>query len=134
MSSPMRILLLAAAILLFVFMLRSIKKSKMRIDDCLFWVLFTLLILLLGIFPDIAMDLAFALGVQSPVNFVFLFFIGVLLLRDFALNRRISQLENKVAELAEQTAVNQLDHYERARAARAARDDRAARAARDDRD
>ena len=50
---------------------------------------------------------------MSPVNFVFLFFIFVLIIRDFLSNRRISQLENRVKELTQQIALDRLDHYQR---------------------
>ena len=47
------------------------------------------------------------------MNFVFLFFIFVLIIRDFLSNRRISQLENRVKELTQQIALDRLDHYQR---------------------
>lgn len=102
-----------AAVGLVVFMLRSIKKSKLSIEDALFWVAFSLLILIMSVFPQIPAGLSDLIGFQSPVNFVFLFFIFILIVRDFLSNRRISQLENRVKELTQQIAIDRLDHYER---------------------
>lgn len=109
----LRIILLVAAIALIVFLLHSIRKSKMSIEDALFWTGFSLLILLMSIFPELPSFLSDTIGFQSPVNFVFLFFIFILILRDFFSNRRISQLENRVKELTQQIAIDRLDHYER---------------------
>ena len=109
----LRVILLIAAIGLVVFLLRSIKKSKMSIEDALFWMGFSFLILLMSIFPEIPSFLSDTIGFMSPVNFVFLFFIFVLIIRDFLSNRRISQLENRVKELTQQIALDRLDHYQR---------------------
>ncbi len=109
----LRVILLVAAIGLVVFLLHSIKKSKMSIEDALFWMGFSFLILLMSIFPEIPSFLSDTIGFMSPVNFVFLFFIFVLIIRDFLSNRRISQLENRVKELTQQIALDRLDHYQR---------------------
>ena len=109
----LRVILLIAAIGLVVFLLHSIKKSKMSIEDALFWMGFSVLILLMSIFPEIPSFLSDTIGFMSPVNFVFLFFIFVLIIRDFLSNRRISQLENRVKELTQQIALDRLDHYQR---------------------
>lgn len=109
----LRVILLIAAIGLVVFLLHSIKKSKMSIEDALFWMDFSFLILLMSIFPEIPSFLSDTIGFMSPVNFVFLFFIFVLIIRDFLSNRRISQLENRVKELTQQIALDRLDHYQR---------------------
>lgn len=109
----LRVILLIAAIGLVVFLLHSIKKSKMSIEDALFWMGFSFLILLMSIFPEIPSFLSDTIGFMSPVNFVFLFFIFVLIIRDFLSNRRISQLENRVKELTQQIALDRLDYYQR---------------------
>lgn len=109
----LRVILLITAIGLVVFLLHSIKKSKMSIEDALFWMGFSFLILLMSIFPEIPSFLSDTIGFMSPVNFVFLFFIFVLIIRDFLSNRRISQLENRVKELTQQIALDRLDHYQR---------------------
>lgn len=109
----LRIILIVAAAALVVFLLHSIKKSKMAIEDALFWMLFSLLILVMAVFPQLPSFLSDWIGFQSPVNFVFLFFIFILIVRDFLSNRRISQLENRVKELTQQVAIDRLDHYER---------------------
>ena len=113
MSVALRIALIIGAVALAVFVVAGVRKSRMRIEDSLFWVGLSLLILVLSIFPDLGIWCADLLGVQSPVNFVLLFFIAVLLVKCFLLARQVSQLENKTKELAQRVAVDRLEHYER---------------------
>ena len=113
MSIALRIVLLVAAVILVVFMLRSIKKSKLRIEDSIFWIFLTLLIFVLAIFPEIGGFFSDIMGFQAPVNLIFLFFIFVLLMKSYFMSRQISELETKIRELTEQIALDRLDHYER---------------------
>lgn len=113
LSLALRIILIIAAIGLIVFLMHSIKRSKMSIEDSIFWLGFSLLILIMSVFPEISSWLSTLVGFISPVNLVFLFFIFVLIIRDFLSNRRISQLENRVKELTQQIALDRFDHYER---------------------
>ena len=115
MSLALRIVLLVAASLLFIFLMASIRQSKMRIEDSLFWIVLSVLILLLSIFPDIASVLSRLFGFIAPVNFVFLLFIFILLLKEYFTSKRISELDTKVKELTQQLAIEQLEHHERSR-------------------
>ena len=113
MSFALRIVLLIAAIATTIFLLRGVKRSKMRIEDTVFWVVLTILILIIAIFPQIAGALSDNLGFMAPVNFVFLFFIFILLLKCYSLSRHLSETETKVRELTQKIALDNLDHYER---------------------
>lgn len=113
MSVFLQAILLIAAASLTLFVVRSVKKSKMMIEDAFFWIVLSFLILLLSIFPQIGYWCSNLFGFQAPINFVFLFFIFVLLVKGFITSRHASQLETKVRELSEQVAYDRLDHYER---------------------
>lgn len=63
--------------------------------------------MVIGVFPGIAMFFAKVVGVQSPVNFVYLVVIFLLLLRTFMLTIRISFLEEKVKNLIEEIAIRE---------------------------
>lgn len=114
MSLALRILLFVAAILLFAFLMASIRRSKMRIEDSLFWVVLSAVILILSIFPQIASELSAAFGFMAPVNFVFLLFIFTLLLKGYFTSKRVSELDTKVRELTQQLAIERLEHHEHA--------------------
>lgn len=113
MSIALRILLLVAAIALFAFLMTSIKRSKMRIEDSLFWIVLSAVILILSVFPQIATELSALFGFIAPVNFVFLLFIFILLVKEYFTSKRVSELDTKVKELAQQLAIERLEHHER---------------------
>ncbi|MFR2917725.1 MAG: DUF2304 domain-containing protein, partial [Eggerthellaceae bacterium] len=50
-------------------------------------------------------------GTMSPANFVFLFFIFVLLIQSFSLTMRISQADTKIRELTQQLAIEKFERY-----------------------
>lgn len=114
MSFALRIVLVVAAFCLLLFVVLNVRKSKMRIEDAVFWVLLSALILLLSIFPQIASWVSHLLGFQAPINLVYLFFIFILLVKCFTMSRQLSEQETKMKELTQQIALDKLDHYERA--------------------
>ena len=65
-----RILLLIVAVLTAVWILRKIRKCKVRQEDALFWICFAEILIILGVFPEIAYWAAGVLGIQSPANFI----------------------------------------------------------------
>ena len=113
MSPSLRIILLISAIIVALFLLRSVKRSKMRIEDTVFWIVLGVIILLFAIFPQIVTFFAGLLGIASEQNFVFMFFIFVLAARAFFNSRDNSDQETKLRELTQQIALERLDHYER---------------------
>ena len=113
MSFTLRIILLISAIVVAVVVLRSVKKSKMRIEDTLFWIAVVAIVLLLGLFPQIVSFFATALGIASEQNFVFLLFIFILLVNAYRTSKATSNLETKVKELTQQIAIDRLGHRER---------------------
>lgn len=110
MTVGFRIFLILMAVLAFWIMIRNIRRSKMLISDCLFWFFFSLVIVLLAVFPQIDYFFAGLLGIQSPVNLVFLAMIAVLLFRNFKLTLRISELETKVKNITQNIAIYRHDH------------------------
>lgn len=113
MSMLLRIVLLISAVIVFLFMLRNVKRSKMRIEDTLFWVFLSVFVLLLAIFPQIITAFAAALGIASEQNLLFLLFIFLALASGYFTARSNSDQETKVRELTQQIALDRLDHYER---------------------
>lgn len=106
MSIYIRILLVIGAIALLAFMIRRIRQSKLKIEYTIFWIGFSGVLVLMGIFPQIVTRIAYILGFQSSVNMVFLVVIFVLIVKLFFNTIQISALENKVDSLAQQIAID----------------------------
>lgn len=107
MSIAFRLILIIASIVTFVYMVRKIRESKLQIEYALFWVVFSGVVVILGIFPQIAIGLSELLGLQSPANLVFLFIIFVLLVRLFQMTLEISKLEDKIRSLIQHEAIRE---------------------------
>ena len=109
MGISLRIALFAGSILTFIFINRYIKKSRVRIEDTMFWVVFSAALVVIGIFPQIPILLSRLLNIASPANFVFLAIIFVLLVHQFFLTMKLSQTEIKLRELIQTIAIDKQD-------------------------
>ncbi len=76
--------------------------------DSVFWLLFSLSLVVLAVFPEIAYVLSHFLGFQAPVNFVFLYVIAVLLVRDFTSTVKNAQQREKLTALIQEIALRDL--------------------------
>lgn len=108
MSIILRTLLVIAAVVSYVYVIHKIRKAQMKIEGALYWVFLASLILLLSIFPVSIIWLADLIGVDSPVNLLYLLMIFLVLWKLFSLTVKNSQLENKINVLTEELAIRQL--------------------------
>lgn len=103
--------LLIGALLTFWFVLRKIRKAEVAIADSTFWFLFALSLVLMGVFREIPFFFANVLGIESPANFVFVYVIAVLVLREFYATVEVSQLRAKVRSLVQTEALSNACNY-----------------------
>ena len=88
-----QIVLIFVSLASVTFILRVIRKSQVQINDSLFWIFFSLVLLVFSVFPKLAEIIARALGIVSAVNFIFLFIIFLLLINLYQLTVRLSKLD-----------------------------------------
>ena len=105
MSLLLRVFLIAGALLVFFFVAYRIKKSMILMGDAIFWVLFSIMLVILAVFPGIAFWFSALFGFVSPSNFVFLLVIAILIAKMFANSSEISMLKHRVNELAQENAL-----------------------------
>lgn len=79
----------------------------MMIEESLFWIGFSFMLILFSIFPQIVFKMSDMVGTQSPSNFIFLFIIFVLIVRMFQMSMKISQLEAKFKDLVARMAIDE---------------------------
>lgn len=106
MSWAMRVLLIIGSLLTSAYVLRRIRKSKMRTEDSVFWLLFSGILVLLGLFPGIAITLSNWIGVQSAANLVYLVVIFLLLIKVFAQDQKITKLSAQVTSTIQSIAIS----------------------------
>lgn len=107
MSPTFRIILILASVLTAFWVSRKIRKAQIKIEDTLFWLLFSLLLIFLSLFPSIAVFFSNLIGVASTVNFIFLTIIFLLMVKVFLLSIKISQLESKLQTFAQTYAIKE---------------------------
>lgn len=99
MSITLRILLIICSVISFILCIKKVKKSELKIENSVIWLLGSILLILMSIFSGAVTWVSSALGFEAPVNFVFLCVIGFLLIEVFLDNIRISKLSEKVKDL-----------------------------------
>ncbi len=102
-------ILIVTSLCLAVLMLRRVAQTRAKIEDSIFWLALCFLLILLGLFPGIASGFASLIGIYSATNFIFLFFIFVLIVKLFFTSMRVSKLEMQVQELSQAIALSQDD-------------------------
>ena len=107
MSLVLRIFLIVVSFISIIYVIRKIRKAKLRIDYSLFWIIVSLLIIVLALFPGLAIKLANMMGVISAVNLIYLVMIFILLLYCFTMTVKISSLESKINNLTEEMAIRE---------------------------
>lgn len=105
----LRALLIIGAVFALWVVGRKVKKNKILVEDAVFWVVAAVVLVVLAIFPGIAISIANALGFMSASNFVYLCIIALLLWKVFVNSTEISRLKNKVDELAQEVALRHKD-------------------------
>ena len=106
MSTSLRIGLLIASIIALLFVVVNIFNKKLNIRYSIIWFLWCLFSLLMAAFPKPFYNLSKLVGIELPVNAVFLVMIGLLYGLCFYLymalskhNEEIIQLTYEIAEL-----------------------------------
>ena len=105
LSWPLRILLFLGSVAVFLVISYCIRKRRIQLKDGVFWIIFSFLLILISIFPILAVWASSILGIQSPSNCVFLILIFLLGCHQFFLTIRISRLEIKNNQLVQNIAI-----------------------------
>lgn len=105
MSTILRMVLLIAAAFSMIWIMYRIRKSKVRLEDTLFWLGTAAILAFLGLFPQISYKMAAIFGFQSASNFVFLLMICLLFEKILTLSIMHSQLADKYVTLVAETAL-----------------------------
>lgn len=112
MTIVFRIMLVIASLATFLGIVKRIRKAKVQIEIALFWIIFSGVLLLISVFPQIIEMIANLLGVYSTTNCIFLIVIFILLVHQFLNSIKISQMEQKINNLTQEIAVKELKEIE----------------------
>lgn len=105
MNIKLQLILIIAAIIFTLFVIRVTNKKKMNFNYTMVWIIFSAIILLLAIFPNIISGFATLIGIETPVNALFLVFIFVLIVIDLYLSIEYSKSNDKIIILTQEIAL-----------------------------
>lgn len=106
LSFVLRSILFLTSIGITLWMMYKIRKSKAKTEDSIFWLFFSFVLVVLSVFPQIAYWMSDLLGIQAPVNFIFLAILFVLIVKIFMLSVHVSRLESKLQDLVQRYAID----------------------------
>ena len=116
LSGPIRLLLVLGSFLTLLFVLRRVRQAKVQIEDSIFWLFFSVFLLLLSLFPEFTTLVAKRFGFVSEINVVYLSIIFLLLTTLFFLSMRVSRLDSTLRDLTQRVALDE-EKAERAKQA-----------------
>ncbi len=125
MSPIFRVLLIVVSLLTTFYILKKIRQSKLQIEYAIFWILFAGVLIVFSLFPWLVSMFTRLIGMQLPVNFIFMFFIFVLLVKMFLMTIELSALENKVKDLTQELALEEKERADELKSQREAENDSA---------
>ena len=114
MTPTLRVVLIVVSILTTFMNMRKIRQSKLQIEDSIFWLGFSSILIVFSIFPGLPDLLAELAGTYTTANFIYLSVIFLLIVKMFHMSIKQSQLETKIKDLAQKIA---LDENERGKEA-----------------
>ncbi len=105
MSIELRVVLLFAATFSIGWIITRIRKAKVRLEDTFFWMVMSVVLLLLGLFPGVSYWLSSILGGISPANLVFFIMICLLFEKLLTMSIMHSQMQDKYVTMAAEMAL-----------------------------
>lgn len=88
-----------------LYIVNAVRKKKLTIDSSILWIIAAVLILILGIFPNIIIWLSNLVGISYAPSLLFLLAISFLLLIILNNSLILSELKEKTKELIQVNAL-----------------------------
>ncbi len=107
MTVTLRVALIVVSLGTLFLMMHKIRQSKLQIESAIFWILLALVLVVFSIFPSIADFCSRLVGIYATTNFLFVFAIFILIVKEFYMTLHISELETKIKELVQEMALKE---------------------------
>ena len=113
MSFKLQLVFIFASLITFLFVIKKIQKHRLNIDDAIIWILWSIGLLIISIFPQIPGWISKKLGFMSTSNFIFCVFILFLYIMLFTQTAQISKLKEKQKELIQKLSIKEYENKEK---------------------
>jgi hypothetical protein len=117
---------LVAALLAVGVVIERLRRRRLRERHAVWWLVAGIVALVISVFPPLLSGVARFLGVQEPLNLAFFASIVVIFLVCVQFSAELTDLEDKVRRLAEESAMTDLRLHDLERDALASRSERSA--------
>lgn len=77
MDLQLNLFFILISVLTIIYIIKKIRKHKLNIDDSIVWIIWSIILLILSIFPKISIFFAKQMGFQSTSNFILCLFVFV---------------------------------------------------------
>lgn len=105
MNLQLQLVFIFSSVITLIYIIRKIRKHKLNIDDSIIWIIWSIFLLVISLFPQLCYSVSKTLGFQSTSNFIltlFTFFLYIIL---FFQNIQISLLKEKNKELTQKISL-----------------------------
>ena len=93
------------ALIIITYILISIRKNKLSVNNSIVWILFCIALLLLSIWPKSLDWLASMIGISYPPALFLMIAVIILFVQNFIYSKRIESLEKKVVNLSQEISL-----------------------------
>ena len=95
----LRWVLILASLGILIFVIYSSAKSRMNVRYAVVWITWAVFVLIVAVWPGVAMRMANLTGVQSVTNFILLFMTAILFLLNYFLYMQMSRMDKNIRRL-----------------------------------
>ena len=113
MGRRLQLFMIVISLLVFVTIVRYIRKSKLTTQTAVIWILWSMGLVVISIFPGLIYNLVKLLGIVTPMNGLFMIMIFILYCLVFFLFLKVSILETKLMALAQDQAIHNKENEEK---------------------
>ena len=106
----LQVVLILASLFTFIYVIRRIRKHKLNIDDSILWIIWSVILLVLSLFPNLSKTISELLGFESTSNFILTGFIFCLYIMVFFQNIKISELKEKNKSLVQKLSIDRKEN------------------------
>lgn len=99
MTSKLQLSLLIVSVLSLIYVIYTVIKNKMNIHYAIVWIIWSVCMIILSIFPGIIALIGELIGILVPVNTVYLLLIFLLYCMTFYLFLKISKHNEEIIKL-----------------------------------
>lgn len=113
MGLRLQLFMIAISVVVFLAIVHYIRKSRLTTQMAVIWILWSMGLIIISIFPQIIYSLVKLLGIATTMNGVFIIMIFIVYCLVFFLYLKISILETKLNALVQDQAIRNKENAER---------------------